>query len=109
MEGDGLSQEGGVSQASDSSPFLQEGPLPILVEPTQNQNLADDQVKQALAPDVFRRLALIARYDRAASRELYRTLGLLVMMRRDGEAALESWVRTIAGIRGGNGPEDKNS
>jgi hypothetical protein len=53
--------------------------------------------------------ALTARYDRAASRELYRTFGLLVMMRRDGEAGLESWVRTIAGIRSENGPEDKNA
>jgi hypothetical protein len=106
LEADGLSQKGGVSQASVSQPSLQEGPLPILVEPSENENLADDQL---LDPDVFRRLDLIARYDRAASRELYRTLGLLVMMRRDSETGLESWVRTIAGIKNDNGPEDKNA
>jgi hypothetical protein len=109
MEGDEVPHKGDVSQDSVSRPFLQEGRLPILVEPSQNENLTDNHLKQVLDPDVFRRLTLTTRYDRAASRELYRTLGLLVMMRRDGESGLESWVRTIAGIRNDNGPEDKSA
>ncbi len=54
---------------------------------------------EALEPDMFRRLALIARYDRAASREMYRTLGLLMLLRDDGEKGLANGIRAAAGIK----------
>jgi hypothetical protein len=54
---------------------------------------------------MFRRLALIARYDRAAGKEMYRTLGLLMLMRDDGEIGLASGIRAAAGIKAHDGEE----
>lgn len=51
--------------------------------------------------DLLHRLSLIARYDRAASRELYRCLSLLLVLRDQGEAGLSDWAVATAGIKGG--------
>ena len=58
--------------------------------------------------DVFRRLALVARYDRSAAREMYRTMSLLLIMRSEGETGLENWVRATAGIKNEIGKDNKN-
>ena len=58
--------------------------------------------------DVFRRLALIARYDRSAAREMYRTMSLLLIMRSEGEAGLENWVRATVGVKNEIGKDNKN-
>jgi hypothetical protein len=52
---------------------------------------------EELPPDLFRRLVLAQRYDRHFSREMYRSLALLLLMRRGGEAALESWASEMFG------------
>jgi hypothetical protein len=42
-------------------------------------------------------LVLVQRYDRHHSREMYRSLALLLLLRRGGEAALESWASEMFG------------
>ena len=79
---------------------LREGSLPVLLTPEEQDDLtAGSETVNALEPDVFRRLALIARYDRAASREMFRMLGLLLLMRDDGESGLANGIRAAAGIK----------
>jgi hypothetical protein len=87
------------SKNSAAVPSLREGALPILVTPEPENVNAVPENAEALEPDVFRRLALIARYDRAASREMYKTLGLLMLMREGGEEGLTEGVRAAAGIK----------
>jgi hypothetical protein len=52
---------------------------------------------QELPPELLRDLVLVQRYDRHHSRELYRALGLLLLLRRGGEPALEDWASEILG------------
>jgi hypothetical protein len=61
-------------------------------QPSESIPLAEE-----LPSDLFRRLALAQRYDRHFSREMYRSLALLLLMRRGGEAALESWASEMFG------------
>lgn len=90
-------------------PSLREGPLPILVLPERRDNSIDDPERTiGFDSEVFRRLALIARYDRSASREMYRTLSLLLIMRSGGESGLENWVRATAGVKSDVGEDKKN-
>jgi hypothetical protein len=81
-------------------PSLREGSMPILVTAEEREDVPAVSVTvEALEPDLFRRLALIAGYDRAASREMYKTLGLLMLMRDLGEKGLAEGVRAAAGIK----------
>jgi hypothetical protein len=72
-------------------------------QPTLVSQHADGQPVEAfplieeLPPDLFRELALAQRYDRHHSREMYRSLALLLLLRRGGEAALESWASEMFG------------
>ena len=94
---------------SASVPSLREGVLPILVVPEARNISADDAEKPALFDsEVIQRIALIARYDRSAAREVYRTMSLLLIMRSEGEAGLENWVRATAGVKNGRGENNKN-
>ena len=52
---------------------------------------------QELPADLLRDLVLVQRYDRHHSRELYRSLGLLLLLRRGGEPALEDWASEMLG------------
>ncbi|MGB7437429.1 MAG: hypothetical protein WBW49_18595 [Candidatus Acidiferrum sp.] len=80
-------------------PSLHEASIPILVTVDEQDSTAVSATVEGLDPDMFCRLALIARYDRAASREMYRTLGLLVLMRDGGETGLSSAIRAAASIK----------
>ena len=80
--------------------------MPVLLTGEEHEALpAGSETVEALEPDMFRRLALIARYDRAASKEMYRTLGLLTLMSDDGEKGLASGIRAAAGIKALDGEE----
>jgi hypothetical protein len=89
-----------------SMPSLQEGPIPTLLLPDADDAVENPENSGGFDAEVFRRLGLIARYDRSAARELYRTVSLLLLMRSEGQAGLESWVRATAGIK--NREENKN-
>ena len=52
-----------------------------------------------MPPDLLRGLVLAQRYDRHHSREMYRSLALLLLLRRGREAALESWAIEMFGTK----------
>jgi hypothetical protein len=52
---------------------------------------------EELPADLLQGLVLVQRYDRHYSREMYRTLALLLLLRRGGDAALESWATEMLG------------
>jgi hypothetical protein len=51
-----------------------------------------------LPADLLRQLALAARYDAHFSKEMYRALALLLVLRNGGEAALDQCVGKILGV-----------
>jgi hypothetical protein len=51
-----------------------------------------------LPADLLRQLALAARYDAHFSKEMYRALALLLILRNGGEAALDQCVGKILGV-----------
>jgi hypothetical protein len=109
LEEGGLSTPGIAAKNLIAAPSLREGAVPILVFPENADACKDDAGKGvAFDADVFRRLGLIARYDRSAAREMYRTMSLLLIMRDEGETGLEKWVRATAGIKNGIGEDSKN-
>jgi hypothetical protein len=109
LEEGGLASGGSTAKNSASVPSLREGDLPILVLPGSADGCMDDLEKTIVFDsDVFRRLALIARYDRSAAREMYRTMSLLLIMRSEGEAGLENWVRATVGVKNEIGKDNKN-
>jgi hypothetical protein len=104
-------EEGGLASGGTTAsvPSLREGDLPILVLPGSADGSMDDPGKKVVFDDeAFRRLALVARYDRSAAREMYRTMSLLLIMRTEGETGLENWVRATAGVKNGVGSDNKN-
>ena len=71
---------------------LTPGHLPTLVSQNPDSQPAEAILSnEELPPDLLHRLVLAQRYDRHHSREIYRSLALLLLLRRGGEAALESW------------------
>lgn len=109
LEEKGLAPKRIAGKDSASVPSLREGVLPILVVPEAGDISIDDPGKATVFDsEVFRRLALVTRYDRSAAREVYRTMSLLLIMRSDGEAGLENWVRATAGVKNGIGEDNKN-
>jgi hypothetical protein len=100
LEEIGLAPRRNAAKRPMAVPSLREGSMPVLLYGAEHEDLAAvTGTVEALEPDMFRRLALIARYDRAASKEMYRTLGLLMLMRDGGEQGLASGIRAAAGIK----------
>jgi hypothetical protein len=100
LEEKGLVTGRNASKRPLAVPSLREGSMPVLLTGEEHEDLiAASETVEALEPDMFRRLALIARCDRCASKEMYRTLGLLMVMRDDGEKGLASGIRAAAGIK----------
>ena len=79
-----------------AGPSLREREVPTLVLPeAQDQRMT----YEALPPDLFRQLALVQRYDRHFSREMYRALAMLLVLRSSGEAGLEQCIRHLLGVK----------
>jgi hypothetical protein len=109
LEEGGLAPQGNAAKNLSSVPSLRAGDLPILVLPEGGDGSMDNPEKTVLFDsEVFRRLALTARYDRSAAREMYRMMSLLLIMRSEGETGLENFVRATAGVKNGNGAENRN-
>jgi hypothetical protein len=85
LEEAGLAPQGSTSKTSVSVPFLREEAVPTLVLPTEGEQFEHDQEERNFDSDVFRRLALLSTYYRAASREMHRAHDLLELMRDGGE------------------------
>jgi hypothetical protein len=109
LEGKELFTNTVSSKSSVAVPYLRDGPVPILVTQTEDNNASSEpRESDAIEQDLFHRLALVARYDRSASREMYRTLGYLLVMREAGGKGLTAAVRAAAGIKE-FGKEDGNN
>ncbi len=74
------------------TPSLREAELPVLV--WQNR----DMISDAISPDLFRQLVLVERYDRHFSREMYRALAMLLILRSGGEAGLQQCIGRLLGL-----------
>jgi hypothetical protein len=79
------------------TPSLKEAELPVLV--WQNRDMLSD----AFSPDLFRQLVLVERYDRHFSREMYRSLAMLLILRSGCEAGLR---QCIGKLLGSNAPSE---
>src|ERR1700730_9051116 len=86
-----------VSKSKSASWALVPGRLPTLVSQQSDQPVDAIPSNEELDPDLMRGLLLAQRYDRHHSREMYRSLALLLLLRRGGEAALESWASEMLG------------
>jgi hypothetical protein len=87
-----------AGKSNPESLALVPGHQPTLVrQDPDSQQSGATSIVQELPPDLLRDLVLVQRYDRHHSRELYRTLGLLLLLRRGGEAALEDWASEMLG------------
>lgn len=79
--------------AGKSRLILKERELPTLVvEDSSGTSEA------CLSTDLVRQLALVARYDAHFSKEMYRALGMLLILRSGGESALEQYAGKIVGV-----------
>ena len=74
------------------------GPQPTLVCQNPDGPPSDGiSLMEELPPDLLRDLVLVQRYERPHCRELHRSLALLLLLRRGGEAAIESWATEMLG------------
>ena len=89
-----------VDKSKSASLALVPGHLPTLVsQHPDGQPVEAIQLIEELPSDLLRGLVLAQRYDRHHSREMYRALALLLLLRRGGEAALESWAIEMFGAK----------
>ncbi len=100
LEAQGLAPRRNASKNPTTAASLREGFMPVLVTGENPEDSSAISVAvEALEPDLFHRLVLIARYDRAVSRELFRYLGLLILMRDGGKKKLAGGIRLAAGLK----------
>jgi hypothetical protein len=67
--------------------------------PDQDQN---DAISEGLPPDILRELVLVQRYDRHFSREMFRALAILLVLRKSGENGLEQCIGQMPGLKKDN-------
>jgi len=109
LEGIGLITNAVPSKSGVTIPYLHEGSVPTLMTHSEDNGVSGDPKKsEAIDQDLFRRIALVARYDRSASREMYRTLGFLLVMREGGGKGLTAAVRAASGIKELAAEDSKN-
>ena len=76
------------------------GYLPTLVSSHPDSHPVEAiPLNEELPPDLLRGLVLAQRYDRHHSREMYRSLALLLLLRRGGEDGLEDWASELLSDR----------
>jgi hypothetical protein len=80
------------AEKPDCTAEIREDLLPTLI--------LNDQapVNRVFSPDLFRQLALVARYDRHFSREMYRALAVLLVAKKGGQAGLEQCLGRVLGF-----------
>ena len=89
-----------VGKSKSDSLVLVPGHQPTLVsQHPDGQPVEAIPLNEELPPDLLRGLVLAQRYDRHHSREMYRALALLLLLRRGGQAALESWAIEMFGAK----------
>jgi hypothetical protein len=83
--------------ANDSEviPSVRELEFPTLIMPGGQD---DRSTHSPIPADLLSQLALVQRYDRHFSREMYRALSLLLVMRDGGESGLQEYIAQIVGV-----------
>ncbi len=77
-------------------PSVKDGELPVLIRQD------DGIIRETLARDLLGHLALVARYHRHFSRQMYRALAMLLVLRSRGETGLEECIRRMLGLENEN-------
>ena len=93
-----LSSKPAGKSASTPRLSLVPGKQPTLLLTDDDGQLSKGEPQLAELPrDLLGQLVLAQRYDRHHAREMYRSLALLLLLRRGGEAALEAWAGEMLG------------
>lgn len=79
-----------------SLPTLREGNPPMLLYPEEHDR---QLISAMLPPDLFRELCLAQRYDAHFSKEMFRALSVLLVLRGNGDAGLEHCIGQMFGAR----------
>jgi len=79
-------------ESASSRPVIREDTLPTLV---WKDHPLDSEV---FSPDLFRQLVLVERYDRHFSREMFRALAMLLVLRSGGEPGLGQCIGKTFGL-----------
>jgi hypothetical protein len=87
------------SETSSSVSVLLPGPKPTLVLSSDLSGSSAEVTLEELPTDLLRQLVLAERYDAHYSREMYRALALLLLLRQGGETALEVWAAEMLGAQ----------
>lgn len=81
--------------------------LPALVAAQPKNDMDAHAAAREFDYDLPHQLALIARYDRAAAKEMYRSLSILLTLRdQPDDSVLKDWAAAMAGIRSNSGRVD---
>jgi hypothetical protein len=100
LEEKGLTQKSAQSPRKLGLPELHNEFEPVLIIPEKEDDLSGQMGTPLFDAGLVHQLSLIARYDRAASREMYRSLSLLLVLRDQGDdSALLSWADAMVGIK----------
>ncbi len=91
------------STSPPSSPSIFIGEKPTLIFASRTESPSGENVRVFLPSSLCQQLALVQRYDRHQSREMYRALAVLLLLRRGGESALEDWAAEVLGRTSGGG------
>ena len=94
VEANSISRTATSASPSAVMPSLHERDVPTLVLQDGERS---DSINVIFPPDLFRELVLIQRYDRHFSREMFRALRLLLVLRDSGEEGLQQCIGHILG------------
>jgi hypothetical protein len=94
VEANSFARTATSADPSAAIPSLHERDVPTLVFPNGQENIS---IHAIFPTDLFRELVLIQRYDRHFSREMYRALSLLLVLRDGGEDGLQQCIGQILG------------
>lgn len=100
LEEKGLTQKSAQSPRKLGIPELHNEFEPVLIIPEKEDDLSGQTGAPLFDAELVHQLSLIARYNRAASREMYRSLSLLLVLRGQGdESGLLNWAAAMVGIK----------
>ena len=97
LEANLLTATRGANSGPTSLPSIASGDKPTLILGGSTGSPSEEDGGFIFPTNLFQQLALVQRYDRHQSREMYRALAMLLLMRRGGESALEGWAVEVLG------------
>jgi hypothetical protein len=95
-----LTQEKPADQTKSLPPELYRQLAPMLITHQGEDNSAERKGQDGCDAELLHQLLLIARYQRAAAREQYRSLNILLLLRDQGEdLGLRNWLSAQVGVK----------